>query len=93
METAAMDWRGLTRERALALFQTAWERAPAAGREAFVEAARREAVGHRWETGRHACVLALLRDGQTSFALGNIAASVGGSLAATWLGYVLERTL
>ncbi|TMA81265.1 MAG: fluoride efflux transporter CrcB [Deltaproteobacteria bacterium] len=37
--------------------------------------------------------LALLRDGQTSFALGNIAASVGGSLAATWLGYVLERTL
>src|SRR5262249_8200609 len=60
METAAIDWRGITRERAVALFQTAWERAPGAGRGAFVDGARREAVGHRWETGRHACVLALL---------------------------------
>ncbi|MGH7339786.1 MAG: fluoride efflux transporter FluC [Candidatus Rokuibacteriota bacterium] len=35
--------------------------------------------------------VALLRDEQTAFALGNIAASVGGSLAATWLGYSLGR--
>jgi CrcB protein len=34
---------------------------------------------------------ALVRDGQAAFALGNIAASVGGSLAATWLGYTLGR--
>ena len=60
MQTEAIDWRGLTRERAIELFQTAWERAPGAGREAFIEAARREAVGHRWETGARACVLALL---------------------------------
>jgi len=35
--------------------------------------------------------LALLRDGQTAFALGNIAASVVGGLAAAWLGYTLGR--
>jgi fluoride exporter len=35
--------------------------------------------------------MALLRDGQMAFALGNIAVSVGGSLAATWLGYALGR--
>ena len=37
--------------------------------------------------------VALLRDGQTAFAFGNIAASVGASLAATWLGYVLGRVV
>jgi CrcB protein len=35
--------------------------------------------------------LALIRDGQTGFALANIAISVSASLAATWLGYVLGR--
>ena len=34
---------------------------------------------------------ALVRDGQTALAFGNIAASVGGSLAATCLGYTLGR--
>ena len=34
---------------------------------------------------------ALLRAGQAAFALGNIAASVVGSLTATWLGYALGR--
>src|SRR4029077_19968679 len=37
--------------------------------------------------------VAPLHDGQTAFALGNIAASVSGSLAATWLGYTLGRVL
>jgi CrcB protein len=35
--------------------------------------------------------LALLRDGQTAFALGNVAASVVGGVAAAWLGYTLGR--
>jgi len=35
--------------------------------------------------------LALVRDGQVEFALGNMAASVGGSVLATWLGYTLGR--
>jgi CrcB protein len=35
---------------------------------------------------------ALLRDGQTAFAFGNMAASLGGSLLAVWLGYTLGRT-
>jgi fluoride exporter len=35
--------------------------------------------------------LMLLRDGQTAFALGNIAASVVAGLAAVWLGYTLGR--
>jgi len=35
--------------------------------------------------------MALLRDGQMEFALGNMAASVGGSVLATWLGYALGR--
>lgn len=35
--------------------------------------------------------LALLRDGQTAFALGNVAASVISGLAAAWLGYTLGR--
>ena len=35
--------------------------------------------------------LALARDGQTAFAFGNVVANVGGSLAATWLGYTLGR--
>ena len=37
--------------------------------------------------------LALLRDGQTVFALVNVAATVGASLAAAWLGYALGRVL
>jgi CrcB protein len=35
--------------------------------------------------------LALLRDGQTAFALANIALSMVASLAAAWLGYALGR--
>jgi hypothetical protein len=53
-------WRNDTRARAIDAFRLAWERAPAAGRAALLDAAARDAVGHRWETGRHACVLALL---------------------------------
>ena len=56
----AIDWRQLSRVHAMAHFQLAWERAPAAGREALVDAAQRGRVGHRWETGARACVLALL---------------------------------
>ncbi len=35
--------------------------------------------------------MALAREGQMGFFLGNIAASVGGSLVATWLGYTMGR--
>lgn len=55
-----MTWREVARARACEQFQLAWERAPAAGRAALVEAAARGRVGHRWETGSRACVLALL---------------------------------
>jgi CrcB protein len=34
---------------------------------------------------------ALLREGQAAFALANIAASLGGSLIAVWLGYMVGR--
>jgi hypothetical protein len=60
MDGEAMTWRGRERARTLALFRTAWELAPPRGREAFVEAALEARVGHRWTTGRGACVLALL---------------------------------
>ena len=40
-----------------------------------------------WET------LALARDGQTAFALANVAASVGASLTAAWLGANVGRFL
>lgn len=53
-------WREVARDQAIRQFRLAWERAPAAGREALIEAARRGRVGHRWETGARACVLALL---------------------------------
>ncbi|MER3421771.1 MAG: hypothetical protein C4290_15135 [Chloroflexota bacterium] len=57
---ACPGWRDVTRARAVEAFRLAWERAPVAGRAALLDAAARDAVGHRWETGRHACVLALL---------------------------------
>jgi hypothetical protein len=60
MSVTAIDWRQTTRERAIAEFRQAWERAPEAGRAALIEAARHGGPGHRWETGRRACVLALL---------------------------------
>jgi hypothetical protein len=60
MTSAAVGWQQLAREQAQEQFRLAWERAPAAGREAFLEAVRRERVGHRWSTGAGACVLALL---------------------------------
>jgi hypothetical protein len=60
MNGAATQWRQEARERAIAQFCLAWERAPEAGREALVEAASRGRVGHRWDRGARACVLALL---------------------------------
>ena len=60
MANSMTPWQQLARERAIQQFRVAWERAPVAGRQALVEAADRDRVGHRWETGTHACVLALL---------------------------------
>jgi hypothetical protein len=60
MDAATADWRTVARDRAIAQFRQAWERAPATGREALVEAALRDRIGHKWETGSRACVLALL---------------------------------
>lgn len=60
MIAAATDWRQTAREQAIARFRLAWERAPVAGRAALIERARHDRVGHRWETGARACVLALL---------------------------------
>ncbi|MGH2587157.1 MAG: hypothetical protein ACRDJE_19765 [Dehalococcoidia bacterium] len=60
MTTAVVGWQQRAREQAQEQFRLAWERAPASGREAFLEAVRRERVGHRWSTGAGACVLALL---------------------------------
>lgn len=53
-------WKIEARNRAVAQFRLAWQQAPPAGREALIRAAERGGVGHRWETGRRACVLALL---------------------------------
>jgi len=58
--TIEAAWQRSARERAIEQFRNAWAGAPPAGREALVEAAARGRVGHKWETGRHACVLALL---------------------------------
>ena len=60
MTGAAIDWRQRAREQAIAHFRQAWAMAPEAGRAALLEAAARDRVGHRWETGRRACGLALL---------------------------------
>lgn len=60
MRIAGEDWREAARERAVSHFRLAWERAPEAGRAALIDAAERGRVDHRWETGRWACVLALL---------------------------------
>ena len=53
-------WQARERARTLALFRSAWVMAPPAGRGALVDAAAGGRVGHRWKTGRGACVLALL---------------------------------
>ena len=37
--------------------------------------------------------LALMRDGQTLLALGNVGGTVGGCIAAVWLGQVLGRLM
>ena len=60
MDRPDATWRARERARTLALFRTAWGLAPPAGRTALAEAAARGGVGHRWTTGRGACVLALL---------------------------------
>jgi hypothetical protein len=60
MHDAATDWRMVARNRAITQFQQAWGQAPPAGREALIEAALQDRIGHRWETGARACVLALL---------------------------------
>lgn len=71
MSATTATWREAARTRASEQFRLAWERAPAAGRSALVEEAERGRVGHRWETGSRACVLALLvrpalRPGETA---------------------------
>ena len=60
MAIQSAAWRAEARERALAHFRLAWERAPEAGRAALLDAVERGGPGHRWETGVRACVLALL---------------------------------
>jgi hypothetical protein len=60
MLETAIGWRTIARNRAIAQFQHAWAQSPAAGREALIEAAQRDGIGHKWETGERACVLALL---------------------------------
>jgi hypothetical protein len=60
MLDTAISWRTIARNRAIAQFQQAWAQSPAAGRTALIEAAHRDSIGHRWETGERACVLALL---------------------------------
>ena len=60
MTSATTDWRQQARAQTIAHFRQAWAMAPEAGRAALLEAASRDRVGHRWETGRRACVLALL---------------------------------
>ena len=60
MTSSAANWRQAARERAVEQFRLAWVRAPAAGRTALLEAAVAGRVGHRWETGSRACVLALV---------------------------------
>jgi hypothetical protein len=60
MLDTTMGWRAMARNRAIAQFQQAWAQSPAAGREALIEAAQRDGIGHRWEIGARACVLALL---------------------------------
>ena len=60
MQDNTLDWRAHERARAVALFRTAWALAPAEGREALLHAAADRRVGHRWTTGRGACLLALL---------------------------------
>ena len=60
MLETAIGWRTMARNRAIAQFQHAWAQSPAAGREALIEAAQRDGIGHKWETGERACVLALL---------------------------------
>lgn len=60
MTAMAAEWRARAREQALGQFRQAWDAAPAAGRQALLDAAAAGRVGHRWETGARACVLALL---------------------------------
>lgn len=60
MLETAIGWRTMARNRAIAQFQHAWAQSPVAGRAALIEAAQRDGIGHRWETGERACVLALL---------------------------------
>ena len=60
MHHAIPDWRSAARDRAIAQFRQAWEQAPPTGREALIDAAMRNRIGHKWETGARACVLALL---------------------------------
>jgi hypothetical protein len=60
MVAQALTWQTRQRMRTVDLFRSAWAMAPPAGRTALVDAAARGRVGHRWTTGRRACVLALL---------------------------------
>jgi hypothetical protein len=60
MQRGAVPWQTIARNRAVEQFGWAWRQAPPAGRQALVEAAIKDRIGHRWETGTRACVLALL---------------------------------
>ena len=60
MATDRNPWQQCARAEAVAYFRQAWALAPPAGREALVASAERDRVGHHWETGARACVLALL---------------------------------
>lgn len=60
MSATTSGWREITRRHAIDQFRQAWERAPAAGRDALIEAVAAGGAGHRWENGSRACVLALL---------------------------------
>ena len=87
------EWRQQARDDAVALFRLAWEWAPAAGRAGLVDAAMAGRVGHRWETGARACVLALLvkpalrpREPAKAGAYRLFGCEVTDELPATWDG-------
>ena len=60
MTATTSAWQDRAREHALRQFRDAWAAAPGAGRQALLDAVTSGRVGHRWETGSRACVLALL---------------------------------
>lgn len=93
MDGQSATWQERQRARTIALFRSAWAMAPPAGRSALVDAAEAGRVGHRWRTGRGACVLALLvrpalRSGEAprAGAYRLLGCEVTDDLPATWDG-------